>query len=126
VIGSRRDAVLAAIDAARGAARGAAPPVGIRFGAGRGTDIRVDAGAGSGTVLRISFDRTHTTAVRAGENGGRVLTDAHVVRTVEPLASWSGEALTLSRPLPPGAGNGVAVLLQGPDGRILGAARDLP
>jgi hypothetical protein len=38
-----------------------------------------------------------------------------------PLGSWNGSALTFTIE-PPTAGEGVAVLVQAPDGRMLGAA----
>jgi len=47
--------------------------------------------------------------------------NVNIVRRLEPVGAWSGSPLTLSGPLPP-AGSGAAVLVQAPDGRIVGAA----
>ena len=79
------------------------------------------AGPARGTLWLIGFDREHTTAVASGENRGRSLTHANVVRSAESLGAWQGEAWYLSRPRP--EGERTALLLQGADGRILGAAR---
>jgi hypothetical protein len=43
-----------------------------------------------------------------------------VVRSLQPLAPWQGRAQRLA--VPRGAGERVAVLLQAPDGVILGVA----
>jgi hypothetical protein len=49
--------------------------------------------------------------VRRGENSGRTLPHAHVVRSLIRLGSWSGDAVRLSLP-PGGAGLASAVLVQ--------------
>ncbi len=118
-IGSDVDAVHQAIMRARAAAA-AVPlslvqePAGLRVRAGAGP------GAARGTLLLVGFDRAHTTPVRGGENGGRTLTEVNVVRALAPAGAWSGQAVDLVAPRP--EGERVAVLLQGEDGRILGAA----
>ena len=61
---------------------------------------------------------TPVTPVRGRENGGRVLVEANVVRSLSPVAEWRGGALAL--PLARPAGERVAVLLQAENGRILG------
>lgn len=86
---------------------------------GSGVRVHADAGAGQGTLLLVGFDAQHTTPVRAGENGGRLLTEVNVVRGLVPVAGWSGAAVDLVAPRP--AGERVAALLQANDGRILGA-----
>lgn len=82
--------------------------------------ISVGPGTGKADVLLVSYDRTHTTPVGRGENSGRTLTEAHIVRSIETVGSWGGPALTVRRKLP--AGQMLAVLLTAPDGRVVGAA----
>jgi hypothetical protein len=83
--------------------------------------IRVGAGRGEGRLWLVTFDREHETAVKRGENAGRTIVNVNVVRSLVSAGSWSGSALVLSLPQPQ-AGSGVAILLQAPDGQILGAA----
>ena len=82
---------------------------------------RVGPGDGTAQVLLIGFDPSHTTRVLRGENAGRTLEQANVVRALHDLGRWSGraEAFAAARP----EGEDAAVLLQAADGRILGAAR---
>ena len=89
--------------------------------AGGGLAIEVGVGAGHGTVLLLGFDGQHRTAVGRGENGGRTLLEANVVRSVSVAGTWSGNALRL--PVARPVGEAVAVVVQADDGRILGAAR---
>jgi len=124
-VGSDRSDVLAAIAAAK-ADRGAEPVVPLDV-AIDGSRLRVAAGAGHGTatLLLVGFDARHTTSVRGGENGGRVLSEVNVVRSISTVATWDGRALTVTADRPPG--ERAALLLQAPDGRFLGAAvLDLP
>jgi len=83
--------------------------------------IEVGAGSGSGRILLIGFDHEHTTAIPRGENGGRTLTEANVVRSIRSVGQWSGAALRLNERFP--EGQDVAVVLEAPDGRIIGANR---
>ena len=94
----------AAIDVQRGAA---------------GLTVSVGAGAGNGTILLIGYDRLHQTPVGRGENGGRTLTEANIVRSMSVLGAWSGKPVLLQIAYP--AGQEVAVLLQRDDGHIVGA-----
>jgi hypothetical protein len=89
----------------------------------RGDTLSLAVGAGSGTaqVLLIGYDHEHRTAVGRGENGGRTLLEANIVRSITRVADWTGAPLLLRQPVPPGAD--FAVLLQAADGRIIGAAR---
>lgn len=120
VVGSRRGEVAAAIGQAAPGARAAAAAMRLRREGGR-ISVTVGPGQGSGRVLLVGFDREHTTAVARGENGGRTLTESNIVRSIRNVGQWSGGALSLSEPAP--AGGDAAVILQAPDGRILGAAR---
>ena len=123
VIGSRGGEVAEAIRRAAQGTGDAAPVALTR--AGEGVAIRVGArtGAGSGgaRVLLVGFDRQHRTEIRRGENGGRSLVQANVVRSIRDLGPWTGAALAFTEAAPAGAD--AAVLLQEPNGRIVGAAR---
>ena len=83
--------------------------------------IEVGAGSGQGRILLIGFDREHTTAIGRGENSGRTLTEANVVRSFRAVGQWSGAAVQLNERIP--QGQDVAVVLEAPDGRIIGAGR---
>ena len=119
VLGSDADAAKKAIsDAARAAAN--ATPLGLERAA-NGLAITVGQGQGRGRLWLVGYDRQHDTAVRRGENAGRTVAQANIVRSFEPVADWTGAPLTLSRPAP--AGETAALILQGADGTIVGAAK---
>ncbi|MDP4026873.1 DUF1223 domain-containing protein [Methylobacterium sp. NEAU 140] len=122
VVGSLRADVAAALEAARTEATSAADLVVSR----RDGQMRVTVGPGHGAarVVVVGFDRAHRTAVARGENAGRSIDQTNVVRSLRDLGPWEGRPLDLTGPAP--AGEVLAVLLQGADGRILGAARLQP
>jgi hypothetical protein len=119
MVGSDRRDVGSAIENAKRNGRTAAAVSVSRNG--EQVSIQVGAGNGSGKILLIGFDREHTTAVGRGENSGRTLTEANVVRSIRSVGQWSGAALRVNEPFP--EGQDVAVVLEGPDGQIIGAAR---
>ncbi|MBP1183308.1 thioredoxin family protein [Methylobacterium sp. PvR107] len=82
---------------------------------------RVGSGHGVGRVLLIGFDPSHTTRVLRGENAGRIIEQANIVRSIHELGPWSGAAATFTAARP--EGETAALLLQAEDGGILGAAR---
>ncbi|MDR3489662.1 MAG: DUF1223 domain-containing protein [Bradyrhizobium sp.] len=84
-----------------------------------GVSVSVGAGAGTGTLLLIGYDRLHQTPVGRGENSGRTLTEANIVRSMSVLGAWSGKPVRLQVAYP--AGQEIAVLLQRDDGHIVGA-----
>jgi hypothetical protein len=118
-VGSYRDEIGSAIDRAKtGAARAA------KVKLSRNADqvlVEVGPGEGRGRVLLIGFDHYHKTEIRRGENGGRTFEELNVVRSVHPLADWQGMPLRLTEHAP--EGEDAAVLVEAPDGRIVGAAR---
>ncbi|MBA3519858.1 MAG: DUF1223 domain-containing protein [Rhizobiales bacterium] len=116
-IGSNRGQVLAAINAARGS-RDSVPVELSRDGG----QIAIELGAGSGTATAwlVGFDPERTTEIPRGENAGRTIRQANVVRSVASVADWRGGEMKLTRPAP--AGKKTALILQAPDGRIVGAA----
>jgi hypothetical protein len=118
-VGSQREDVGRAIDAAKQQSMTAAS---LRVAKQTdGLAIDVGAGAGRGRLLLIGFDHAHTTAIRRGENGGRTLQEANVVRSIRSIGDWQGSPLTLREKFPDG--EDVAVVLEAPGGRIVGAAR---
>ncbi len=119
MVGSDRGEVASAIAEARGDASDAVP---IKAGrSGRGITVSLGAGGGKGRVMLVGFDPLHTTQVGRGENSGQTLVESNIVRSLETIGSYDGAAVTLSAAR--GAGADAAVIVQGYDGRILGAAR---
>jgi hypothetical protein len=120
-VGSRRDEVGPAIEAAKHDSETAAA-VGVSRDNG-GLAIEVGGGHGSAKLLLIGFDHDHQTSIRRGENGGRTLDEANVVRSIKTIGDWHGAPLHLTEKFP--EGEDVAVILEAPDGRIVGASRPL-
>jgi hypothetical protein len=102
---------------------GAAPkPVPVSLNRdGQNLLINVGAGSGQAAVLLIGFDPAHESQIGRGENSGRKLLESNIVRSLTPIATWTGSAVALHQAPP--AGEGFAVLLQAEDGRIIGAAK---
>jgi hypothetical protein len=119
MVGSDRGDVGSAIENAKRNSRTAAA-VGVTKN-GEQVSIEVGSGSGDAKVLLIGFDHEHTTPIGRGENSGRTLTEANVVRSIRPVGQWSGTSLRISEPFP--EGQDVAVVLEAPDGRIIGASR---
>jgi hypothetical protein len=117
MVGSDRPAVEAAIATARAAADG--PMVRLERAASGGLRVDIGVGQGTATVLLVGYDPRHVTPVGRGENEGRTLEEANVVRSLRPIGSWNGAPVALTSPLPPG--ERTAILLQAQDGRIIAA-----
>lgn len=86
------------------------------------------AKATSATVWIVRYDVQRTVPIRRGENTGRSLTYAHLVRSLQPIGMWKGRALRIELPrqdIVRQAGDGCAVLVQtdldGIPGPIVGA-----
>ena len=126
-VGSQREDVGSAIEAAKRDSHTATAVsiarAGDKTGDKAGDQLTIDVGGGSGNakVLLIGFDHEHQTAIRRGENGGRTLEEANVVRSIRTVGDWQGAPLRVSEKFP--EGQDVAVILEAPDGRIVGAAR---
>jgi hypothetical protein len=118
-VGSRRGEVGSAIDSAKRRSR-TATSVSVTREGGQLT-IKVGDGAGNGKVLLVGFDHHHETAIRRGENGGRTLRESNVVRSVREIGDWQGKAIHISEKFPDG--EDAAVIVQAPDGPIVGASR---
>ena len=71
--------------------------------------------------MLVRFAQHRTIHVAAGENTGRIADDFNGVQSLVPLGTWDGSSQSF--PIePPAAGEGLAVLVQAPDGHMLGAA----
>lgn len=122
MVGSDRRAVARAIAAAR-----AQQTVDVKLVRDAGDlVVRVGPveGMGRTSVQLVAYAPGQTTRVTAGENGGRSLANANIVRSVEMLGV-AGPAAGEWR-VPAEAGPGFAVLVQGADGKVLGAAAIKP
>jgi hypothetical protein len=119
LVGSYRDDVNKAIASARAANRTAAD---VRVVAKDGK-VSIDVGAGQGVakVFLVGFDREHVTPIGRGENRGRTMAESNIVRSFRPVADWRGAPVHIEQPLPDG--EQVAVILEAPDGQIVGASR---
>jgi hypothetical protein len=118
-VGSDRNSAEAAIRQAKNAGATAATITGIRKG--NAITVTVGAGVGNARVVLVGYDAQHVTPVGRGENSGRTLKESNIVRSFEPIGQWSGQAATFNPPVPDG--EKAAVLLEAPNGRIVGAAR---
>ena len=126
VVGSHRDEVESLIERYRAEDAGG-PAVKIKRD-GDSVEVSVGADARQGAtydVMLFTFDKPHTTEVRRGENRGRMLTNANVVREAIALGTWSGKAATYKTSLAGIDGDGgCAVLVQKQDlGPVLAAAK---
>lgn len=119
VVGSDRPAVLAALARARADQGGGTAVDVIRRGGM--ISVSVGLGAGTGKVVLLGYDRLHQTAIGQGENGGRTLREANIVRSMVEMGTWTGVPVQFDQPMP--AGEAAAVIVQAADGRIVGAAR---
>lgn len=81
--------------------------------------------SGACDIWLLTFDGQHRTAVARGENKGATLINHNVVRSLDKLATWNGEAASWT--VPPervSQGESVAVIVQqASQGPIVGAAR---
>jgi hypothetical protein len=119
LVGSDRAEVNAAIAKARGANRTAAD---VRV-AVRDSKVSIDIGSGQGAakVYLVGFDREHVTAIGRGENRGVTMPESNIVRSFRSVADWHGAPVHIDQQFPDG--EQVAVILESPDGHIVGAAR---
>lgn len=88
------------------------------------------AGAGSGEVWVLPVAKAREVAIGRGENRGRTITYANVVRAVTQVGAWRGAAARFEVPLEVAkaeGADGYVVILQastgGAPGAILGAAK---
>ena len=115
-VGSDRGEVEHALDLARRDRRDI--PVALTVDRGNALiKFSAVADAASASVLLIGFDRRHVDKVKGGENGGRTLAHADVVRGIDEIGS-TREIVTPIR----WQCDRVAAIVQAKDGRILGVA----
>lgn len=117
-VGSDRSTGEAAINAAKRAVVNASVTVTRKGGS---VSITVGQGSGTARVVLVGYDPQHSTNIERGENSGRVLNESNVVRSFQHVGEWAGQPVTLNVASP--AGEEIAVLLEAPDGSIVGAAR---
>lgn len=118
MVGSRRAEVMAALQEA---SHEAIAPVAFAADRHSVTIGPAAAAGGTGQVWLVRFVQKRATHVGAGENARRTLEDTNGVQTVTTLGMWQGTDATFAVE-PPAAGDGIAVLVQAADGRMLGAA----
>lgn len=80
-------------------------------------------GAAGAAILLVTFDPSHKTPVRGGENGGRVLDTFNDVRSLRSIGTWRGASVTLAVSRA-GAETGerAAVIVQSDDGKVWAVA----
>lgn len=122
MVGSDRRAVAKAIAAAR-AAQGIDVKL-VREAGELVVRVAPVEGAGRTSVQLVAYVPGQSTRVTAGENGGRTLANANIVQSVETLGI-AGNAAAEWR-VAAEKGPGFAVLVQGADGKVLGAAAIRP
>jgi hypothetical protein len=120
VVGSDRAAVETAIGAAT-----ALPVVVILNRSEDGVVVQIGAGPGPARALRAVYDPEHATNVGAGENDGERLHEFRIVREVETLGEWDGNACRFATKAP-GPGQGQVILVQSADLRVVGAIDQPP
>ncbi len=125
VVGSRRAEVLDAINAATKRDR----PIDITFGTDKGGTVIIPEGhapAEGATVWLAVYDREHMTEIKRGENAGRKLRNANVVRSFERLGTWTGARLEIPLDLSGARARGrdgcAVIVQQGRAGPVLAAA----
>ncbi len=125
VVGTRRAEVLAAIETAARRDR----TIDISFVTSNGGTVIIPEGSApdeGATVWLAVYDREQVTEIKRGENAGRKLRNANVVRSFERLGTWTGARLEIPLDLAAARArgrDGCAVIVQrGRAGPILAAA----
>jgi hypothetical protein len=125
VVGTRRAEVLAAIETAARRDRA----IDISFVTSNGGIVIIPEGHApdeGATVWLAVYDREQVTEIKRGENAGRKLRNANVVRSFERLGTWTGARLEIPLDLAGARArgrDGCAVIVQrGRAGPILAAA----
>ena len=95
----------------------------------QGQTLKISVGAapasGAYDVVFVTYDKSHETKVRRGENRGRTLVNANVVRVLTVVGPWSGQPVDYSVSLAGKKGDGgCAVIVQKRNhGHVVAAAR---
>ncbi|HTW52307.1 MAG TPA: DUF1223 domain-containing protein [Stellaceae bacterium] len=120
-VGSDRAEVQAALAKAQPVAIAPVAFAGDRRSVAIGGGNGPESASGNTIVLLVRYALSRSTQVKGGENAGRTATDVNGVTALTTLGRWDGKAATFTVE-PPSDNEGIAVLVQAPDGRILGAA----
>lgn len=125
VVGSHRREVAKAIKEAAKEPRSL--EVGLIIeGGGKVTLSNGQAPPKGATVYLVMFDDDHETDVARGENSGRSIHNANVVREYRKLGRWTGEAmefpLDIAAARAEGRGGCAVIVQEGTTGPVLGAA----
>jgi hypothetical protein len=88
VVGSQRATLIRAVGTPR---EGIATSIVIVDGEIR-IAVGADAGASRGDVFCVGYLRQATSHIGRGENSGRTLTESNIVRSLQLLGHWNGEA----------------------------------
>ena len=113
-VGSDRGAVLSALGSATTDAA-----VTVTFAADA-KSVEIGAGSGAGRIILANFVLKRSNPIGRGENAGHVATDVNGVKTLRTLGDWNVAATRFDIDAP-GPNEGVAVLIQSDDGKVLGA-----
>lgn len=134
-VGSRRSAVEARIEAASmkrmmAAQEAGYPDLSVALEGDGSLSVTLDGDAperGDFRIIVIGFDDRHETEVRSGENSGKNLVNARVVRSLETVGPvWRGGGLTFSISADQINGQGgCAVLIQNPATGTIAAAHQM-
>jgi len=124
VIGSSRSDVYATIASARREAKSAASSI-----RRSGKDVMIAIGAVGGVdaaaadVYLLSFDGRDESSIGGGENSGRRLVYANVVRSMRKVAEWRNQPVNLTEHLQPQeSGDRLALLVQDRKGMVWAVA----
>lgn len=127
-VGSNRPAVLTLIEQSRDLMNNR-PVIDIAHDAGNGHIVDLSI-VGPELVepydiVMVTFDASHKTEIKRGENRGKVLENRNVVRSLTKIGEWRGGTLTKTVDLGDMSGDGgCAILIQKPGGGpILAAAK---
>ena len=123
-VGSRRGRVLELIERSRAGTKPVDVSVESAPEGGFTVALESRSGRPAAAILLARYDIRHVTAVEAGENKGKTLTNHHVVRELRELAYWDGKPVEIALAgVRLGPNEGCAVIVQAPEqGAILGAA----
>jgi len=127
VVGSRAEAVAAAIGTAQHESLGVPIEVSMH---GSSFEVRIGGSeefAGRrARILAVPLLSAETVAIERGENRGKTITYHNVSRALKPIGTWTGEAQTLSLPhdavMTADADRCAVILQDESSGAILGAA----
>lgn len=124
-VGSNRYGVLSSIGAAREGAK-EAPSTLTREGSTVSVSVGTAAGAGAsaaGNVYLVSFDERQSTTIKNGENAGRTIVYANVVRSMRAIGEWQNAPLKIAEHLrPEERGERLALIVQSSSGDIWAVA----